>query len=198
MNSYANVLLSSLLSWAEGAARWFWNVIYGGDGGLVYWVAENWLPLTIVLCAACMAVDALVHLLRWRWDLVWASFFRRMSRRGEPARKPVRVTHAQPERSAEKQAVMMTAAAPAPAQAAPVRRTRSEQPRQEAQRKSSALGVMKGVALKLLSSPMKDDNLLVHYQTPSLPVEREKAYGKPYIPPQPVRPETIPTEDEQE
>ena len=39
--------------------------------------------LVLVLCAACMLIDGLVHLLRWRPHKVWASFFRRIGGKEE-------------------------------------------------------------------------------------------------------------------
>lgn len=199
MNSYANVLLSSLLAWVREAALWLWNVIYGGDGGLVVWVAENWLPLTIALCLGGMAVDAVIHLLRWRWDLVWTSYFRRIRRRREqPRRRPAGAIHAPVEaaRNEPEPPAAPPAEEPVVRVAEQVRRPRSEQPKPE-QQKPGGLGLVKDVAVRLLSSPMKDEELPVRYQTPSLPVDREQAYGKPYVPPRAARTETIPTEDEQ-
>lgn len=79
MGSFANSMFSVLLGWFRGAVDWVWNVLFNAeDGGLIGWIGENWVGLIIFLCVACMAVDAVVHLLRWRPYKVWASFFRRL------------------------------------------------------------------------------------------------------------------------
>lgn len=79
MGSFANSMFSVLLGWLRGAADWVWKVLFNAeDGGLIGWIGENWISLIITLCIACMVVDAVVHLLRWRPYKVWASFFRRL------------------------------------------------------------------------------------------------------------------------
>ena len=79
MGNFANTLFSSLLGWLRGAAAWLWSFISNPEsGGLIVWIAENWLTLIILLCAACMLIDFIVYLIRWRPYKVWASFFRRL------------------------------------------------------------------------------------------------------------------------
>ncbi|MBP3637813.1 MAG: hypothetical protein J6K13_09700 [Clostridia bacterium] len=79
MGSFANSMFSVLLGWIRTASGWVWDtIIVGEDGGLIGWIGENWLGLIIALCVICMAVDAVIHLLRWRPYKVWASFFRRL------------------------------------------------------------------------------------------------------------------------
>lgn len=79
MGSFANSMFSSLLGWFRTAAMWVWNVLFNAeDGGLVGWIGENWLGLIIALCVICLAVDFVVHMLRWRPYRVWASFLRRL------------------------------------------------------------------------------------------------------------------------
>ncbi len=79
MGTFAYSMFSGMLSWFRTAVNWLWNTLVSQEnGGLLAWVGQNWLGLIAVLCAICLAVDALVHLLRWRPDKVWASFFRRM------------------------------------------------------------------------------------------------------------------------
>ncbi|MBR2717938.1 MAG: hypothetical protein IKB78_01390 [Clostridia bacterium] len=80
MGSFANGMFSVLLGWVHGAAGWAWKVLFNEeDGGLISWIGENWLGLIIALCVICMAVDAVIHLLRWRSHRVWISFFRRLT-----------------------------------------------------------------------------------------------------------------------
>lgn len=86
MGSFANSMFSVLLGWIRTASGWLWNAMIGdGDGGLISWIGENWLGLIIALCVICVAVDAVIHLLRWRPYKVWASFFRRMFGKEEAA-----------------------------------------------------------------------------------------------------------------
>lgn len=80
MGNFASTLFSSLLGWLQGAAAWVWDFFQQPDqGGFILWVAENWLPLFVILCAACMVIDAVVYFFRWQPHKVWASFFRRIS-----------------------------------------------------------------------------------------------------------------------
>ena len=85
MGSFANSMFSVLLGWFRDAIDWAWNVMYNAeDGGLIGWIGKNWLGLIIALSLICMAVDAIVHLLRWRSYKVWISFFRRLRGKEEP------------------------------------------------------------------------------------------------------------------
>ena len=78
-------MFSVLLGWVRSAADWAWKVLFNEeDGGLISWIGGNWVGLIIALCIICMAVDAVVHLLRWRSHRVWISFFRRLMGKEEP------------------------------------------------------------------------------------------------------------------
>ena len=82
MGNFASTLFSSLLGWLRGAAAWLWSFLTQQDsGGFIVWVADNWLPLVILLCAACMVIDFIVYMVRWQPYKVWASFFRRVTGR---------------------------------------------------------------------------------------------------------------------
>lgn len=84
MGNFANSVFSVLLGWIRTAVNWLWGWSGGtGEGGLIAWIGQNWLTLTIILCVVCMLVDGLVHLIRWKPHKVWASFFRRLSGRRE-------------------------------------------------------------------------------------------------------------------
>lgn len=85
MGSFANSMFSVLLGWIRTAADWLWSTVFNAeDGGLIGWIGENWLGLIVALSVVCMAVDAVVHILRWRPYKVWASFFRRLFGKAEP------------------------------------------------------------------------------------------------------------------
>lgn len=79
MGSFANSMFSVMLSWVRAAVDWLWTFCTSEEnGGFLPWIGENWLSLTIALCAVCLAVDFVVHMLRWQPYKVWASFFRRL------------------------------------------------------------------------------------------------------------------------
>lgn len=79
MGSFANSMFIGLLGWFRSAVDWVWHVMFNSeDGGLIGWIGQNWLGLIIALCLICMAVDVVVHLLRWQPHKVWASFLRRV------------------------------------------------------------------------------------------------------------------------
>lgn len=84
MGNFANTLFSTLLGWLRNAAAWLWGFLSDPQsGGMIVWIADNWLPLVILLCVACMLIDAIVYLFRWQPHKVWASFFRRLFGRTE-------------------------------------------------------------------------------------------------------------------
>lgn len=84
MSNFANTLFSSLLGWLRSAAAWLWGFLSDPEsGGVIVWIADNWLPLIVLLCAVCMFIDFIVYLIRWQPYKVWASFFRRLFGRGE-------------------------------------------------------------------------------------------------------------------
>lgn len=86
MGSFANTIFSVMLGWVRSAANWLWQLAGSSEGsGAIRWLGENWLMLTVILCAIGMAVDFIVHMLRWRPYKVWASFFRRMFGKQEEA-----------------------------------------------------------------------------------------------------------------
>ena len=78
MGSFANTLFSALLGWVKGAVSWLWQLIVGsGEGGLLGWLTENWLPLTVLICVLGVVIDLVVYLLRWQPYRVWRSFMNR-------------------------------------------------------------------------------------------------------------------------
>jgi len=82
MGSFANSVFSVLLGWIRAAVNQLWRMLDSDEGGgMLAWIGENWLTLTVVLCAVGLIVDGVVYVLRWRPFQVWASFFRRL--RGE-------------------------------------------------------------------------------------------------------------------
>lgn len=79
MGSFANSVFSVLLGWIRTAVNQLWRMLSSDEGGgMLAWIGENWLTLTVVLCAVGLIVDGVVYVLRWRPFQVWFSFFRRI------------------------------------------------------------------------------------------------------------------------
>lgn len=79
MGQFANTLFRMLLGWVQNAAASLWALITDADASAwLRYLADNWLPLTLLLCLGGMAVDFLVYLLRWQPYRVWGGFLRRM------------------------------------------------------------------------------------------------------------------------
>ncbi|MBQ8555282.1 MAG: hypothetical protein IJ438_05330 [Clostridia bacterium] len=83
MGSFANAIFSALLGWLEGAVAGLWGLVSGQETAWLSYLADNWLPLLVLLCAGCLLADLVVYLLRWQPYRVWASFLYRMKHRDE-------------------------------------------------------------------------------------------------------------------
>ena len=84
MGSLASSVFSVMLGWIRSAVSYVWKSASSPEGSSVLkWLAENWLALAVIICLSGMAVDVVVHLLRWRSYKVWGSFIRRLSKRDE-------------------------------------------------------------------------------------------------------------------
>lgn len=80
MGQFAGTLFSALLGWVQLAASWLWGLIANADVSAWFrWLLDNWLPLTLILCAAGVVIDFLVYLLRWQPYRVWRSFLHRVT-----------------------------------------------------------------------------------------------------------------------
>ena len=97
IGTLVNSIFSLLLGWIRTAAQAVWNAAApGASSGLLTWLGDNWLPLALVLCVICTAIEVIVHLFRWRPQIVWLCFFRRLiggGKHSEPA-KPAAYTPA--------------------------------------------------------------------------------------------------------
>lgn len=81
MGSFANTLFSVLLGWVQSAVSWVWQLIASdGEGGVLGWLMDNWLPLAVLVCVGGLLIDLVVYLIRWQPYRVWRSF---LSRRDE-------------------------------------------------------------------------------------------------------------------
>ena len=84
MNTFANSLLSLLLSWMRSFFSGLLAFLNGGDGGFFAWLGKHWVVLAVFLIAFGVAIDALIYLLRWRPQYVWRTRLRRVLRREDP------------------------------------------------------------------------------------------------------------------
>lgn len=208
MGNFANTLFSTLLGWLRGAAAWLWDLINNPDGGgLIIWIADNWLVLIVLLCAVCMLVDFVIYLIRWQPYKVWASFFRRVFGRGQDEEDSGRIRrrwiHADGTTSVEvvdaaevtEEEVMVDpqpfALQPeAEAPTAPYNRfARSEAAT------AAPMNVEKEEPPELLERPARPgerrrrftdaaEELPLRYAPPPAPKEDAPAYHEPYYPPQ--------------
>lgn len=192
MGGFANSALNFLLGWMRGAAQWLWQLINSPESGSALdWLGQHWLSVTIVLCIAGIIIDLLVYLARWRPDLVWRSFFRRVSRSRmlKQAQEPMmpivqqadEPTHVPVQSDDELTPALQAQLQQSPA-AAPPRRRRSE--RHEKPTLQNRLARMKELLLP------EDQEVTFQSYKPTKPVQAPEATaGKPYIPPQWQKPE---------
>jgi len=74
MGSFANTLFSVLLGWVQSAAAWVWQLFAtDGEGGMLGWLMDNWLPLAVLVCVLGLLIDLVVYLIRWQPYRVWRS-----------------------------------------------------------------------------------------------------------------------------
>ena len=74
MNSFANSILSFLLSWIRALAANLWGMVNSEDGGALYqFLASNWLWILLVLCIGGWIADRIIYFFRWRPHYVWLS-----------------------------------------------------------------------------------------------------------------------------
>lgn len=194
MGSFANALFSGLLGWLQGAAAWLWRVFSGADAGAwMSWVLENWLPLTLLLCAAGVLIDFVVYLIRWQPYRVWRSFFGRRSEEEEaeeeaekPAEPAIRHkwVYADGRSAPADPGQEPRPHAPKDATVQPVRRPLFQRPQTPERRENVQLDapvrpVKRVTPAKHRRAPDGSDEYILAELT-----EGEEAYNQPYYPPQ--------------
>lgn len=196
MGSFANSALNFMLGWVRAAAEWLWQLVGSSDGtSAMAWLGEHWLTAAVGLCIAGIVIDFMVYLARWRPDLVWRSFMRRMSKGSKQEQMspqmPVEAVD-----DPETLTVPMVNAAAMPDDAG---LNQSAQPTPEAprQRRRRADRYGEGSTydkMKKLKEALFPEEQAVTFQSykPSKPLGNEKdakELSKPYIPPQWQKPE---------
>lgn len=209
MGDFANSIFSVMLGWIQNTVAWIWNTAGSQDGGgVIGWIGRNWLGLAIVLCVVGVAMDLIIHLLRWQPYKVWASFLRRVTgRQDEPEEQrdsarlqrqwvyadgtteydEVEVTQPPEERSQTGE----YAAAP-DEEALSARYARYARPTQEAAPEQPAMAeetpqeapaAVRGTVRRRRYVPEGNAEMPLRYAPPPT-AEEEPAYNAPYYPPQ--------------
>ena len=202
MGNFANTLFSTLLGWLRGAAAWLWAFVNDPEGGgLIVWIADNWLTLIILLCLAGMLIDFIVYMIRWQPYKVWASFFRRLLGRDEEedtGRIRRRWIHADGTTSIEvvdAEEVPPEEVMPEPVFAAPMEAeslpesyvSRFARPQEQEAPEPDAPEAAERVPLTSRLLRYADEELPLNYVTPPA-IDEAPAYNEPYYPPQWKRP----------
>ena len=79
MGQFANTLFIGLLGWVQAVVSDLWQLITGSNvSAWLRWLLDNWLPLTLLLCAAGLLIDLLVYIIRWQPYRVWGGRLRRI------------------------------------------------------------------------------------------------------------------------
>lgn len=211
MGNFANTLFSSLLGWLRGAVLWLWNYLnHPESGGFIVWVADNWLTLIILLCAVGMLADFIVYMIRWQPYKVWASFFRRLTGRGEAKEDTGRIRrrwiHADGTTSIEEIPVNEVAPEPEPAFVYTPEPTpadlsaRFARPQEEftppplpvtqpePMPEPPAEAPERPVRVRRRRFTGDTEELPLRYAPPPAAAEEAPAYHEPYVPPQWKRP----------
>lgn len=92
MGQLTNALFKGLMGWVQAVVSDLWQLITGGDtSAWLKWVLDNWLPLTLLLCAVGLVIDFLVYLIRWQPYRMWGGFLRSLFGRSsdEPVEEEV-------------------------------------------------------------------------------------------------------------
>ena len=79
---YADMFITLTLGWIRGVTNWIWSMIRLGQGSagrsFLAWFSNHWVKLVIVLMLACVAMDWLIWLVRWRPYWLWFGKKRRL------------------------------------------------------------------------------------------------------------------------
>lgn len=79
MGSFANTLFRILLGWLQGLVSMIWSALTAKDGkSFLSFIGENWLLITLILCATGLIADFAVYLFRWKPYKVWQTFLRHL------------------------------------------------------------------------------------------------------------------------
>lgn len=86
MGSFSNTVFSILLGWIQVLVSMIWSA-FTAEGGtsVLQFIGNNWILITVILCAVGLAADFTVYLFRWQPYKVWKTFWRHLKKKKENA-----------------------------------------------------------------------------------------------------------------
>ena len=81
MGGLTDAVFRAVFGWLRSLCSDLWSAVAGYGGGALSWISGHWLLLAAVILIGGTVIDLAVYLFRWRPDIVWRSYFRRL--RGE-------------------------------------------------------------------------------------------------------------------
>lgn len=81
MNSFADSLLTMLLSWLRTLFSDILSLFNGTSVSFLSWMKNRWLTFAFILIIAGVTLDIIIYILRWHPQYVWRSWFQRLFRR---------------------------------------------------------------------------------------------------------------------
>ena len=69
-SAFADALIQTLLGWLRWLADIAWSLLQDGSG-LLRWFSSHWVALLVGMIVACLFVDWLIWMLRWRPYWLW-------------------------------------------------------------------------------------------------------------------------------
>lgn len=84
MGALAKSAFLTMMGWIRSLSSEIWRTFTSPDGETTLrWIGANWKIIAVILCAAGLAADLIIYLIRWQPYRVWSSFFRRIRHRRE-------------------------------------------------------------------------------------------------------------------
>lgn len=82
MGSFANTVFSILLGWLQGLISIIWSALTAKGGESFFqFIGDNWIKITLILCAVGLTADFAVYFFRWAPYKVWRTFWRHLKGR---------------------------------------------------------------------------------------------------------------------
>ena len=82
MGSFANTVFSILLGWLQGLISIIWSALTDKGGESFFqFIGDNWIKITLILCAVGLIADFAVYFFRWAPYKVWRTFWRHLKGR---------------------------------------------------------------------------------------------------------------------
>ena len=79
MGSFANTVFSIMLGWLQALVSMIWSALTTKEGETLFqYIGNNWIAISVLVCAIGLIADFLVYFFRWAPYKVWRTFFRRL------------------------------------------------------------------------------------------------------------------------